>query len=104
MLEQKLKIAFAPAFDQHLCLEYMVIVCGSSYDGPGLFAEYTGEADYIKNRGQDDSDSMMTLLLGTNPDESLVICTDKRGNIARFISGINNHIPQAFQLSNDSSC
>ncbi|KAI3776798.1 hypothetical protein L1987_46588 [Smallanthus sonchifolius] len=60
-----------------------------------LIAEYTGDVDYIKNREKDDSDSMMTLLLATDPDKSLVIGPDKRGNTARFISGINNHIPES---------
>ncbi|KAK1441287.1 hypothetical protein QVD17_07133 [Tagetes erecta] len=59
-----------------------------------LIAEYTGDVDYIKNREKDDSDSMMTLLLATDQDKSLVICPDKRGNISRFISGINNHKPE----------
>ncbi|KAE8721702.1 putative Histone-lysine N-methyltransferase ATXR5 [Hibiscus syriacus] len=58
-----------------------------------FIAEYTGDVDYIRNRENDDCDSMMTLLLATNPCESLVICPDKRGNIARFINGINNHTP-----------
>ncbi|KAJ0629402.1 putative [histone H3]-lysine(4) N-trimethyltransferase chromatin remodeling SET family [Helianthus annuus] len=73
-------------------------------DGPikdmTLIAEYTGEVDYIKNREQDESNSMMTLLLATNPDESLVICADRRGNIARFISGINNHKPESRKRKN----
>lgn len=64
-------------------------------DGPikdmTFIAEYTGDVDYIKNREHDDCDGIMTLLLATNPAESLVICPDKRGNIARFINGINNH-------------
>ena len=58
-----------------------------------FIAEYTGNVDYLKNREHDDCDSMMTLLLATNPSKSLVICPDKRGNIARFINGINNHTP-----------
>ncbi|KAI3462355.1 hypothetical protein Pfo_019018 [Paulownia fortunei] len=56
-----------------------------------LIAEYAGHVNYIKNREQDDCDSMMTLLLATDPSKSLVVCADKLGNIARFISGINNH-------------
>lgn len=56
-----------------------------------FIAEYTGDVDYIRNREHDDCDSMMTLLLATDPSKSLVICPDKRGNIARFINGINNH-------------
>ncbi|KAJ8769177.1 hypothetical protein K2173_000952 [Erythroxylum novogranatense] len=56
-----------------------------------FIAEYTGDVDYIRNREHDDCDSMMTLLLSKDPSNSLVICPDKRGNIARFINGINNH-------------
>ncbi|CAL9186812.1 unnamed protein product [Musa hybrid cultivar] len=64
-------------------------------DGPikdmTLITEYTGDVDYLKNREHDDCDSMMTLLLAKDPSDSLVVCPDKRGNIARFINGINNH-------------
>ncbi|XP_030512057.2 probable Histone-lysine N-methyltransferase ATXR5 [Rhodamnia argentea] len=64
-------------------------------DGPikdmTFIAEYTGDVDYLKNREKDDCDSMMTLLLANDSSRSLVICPDKRGNIARFINGINNH-------------
>ncbi|KAF7834169.1 putative Histone-lysine N-methyltransferase ATXR5 [Senna tora] len=67
-------------------------------DGPikdlTVIAEYTGDVDFIKNREHDDCDSMMTLLLATDSSKSLVVCPDKRGNIARFINGINNHTQQ----------
>ncbi|XP_041005528.1 probable Histone-lysine N-methyltransferase ATXR5 [Juglans microcarpa x Juglans regia] len=56
-----------------------------------FIAEYTGDVDYLKNREHDDCDSMMTLILATDPSKSLLVCPDKRGNIARFINGINNH-------------
>ncbi|KAL4351412.1 hypothetical protein GQ457_06G043160 [Hibiscus cannabinus] len=65
-----------------------------------FIAEYTGDVDYIKNRENDDCDSLMTLLLATNPTKSLVICPDKRGNIARFINGINNHTPEGKKKQN----
>ena len=58
-----------------------------------FIAEYTGDVDYLKNREHDDCDSMMTLLSVKDPSRSLVICPDTRGNIARFINGINNHSP-----------
>ncbi|CAA7399812.1 unnamed protein product [Spirodela intermedia] len=58
-----------------------------------VVAEYVGDVDYLKNREHDDGDSMMTLLSADNLSRSLVICPDKRGNIARFISGINNYTP-----------
>ncbi|XP_011024874.1 PREDICTED: histone-lysine N-methyltransferase ATXR6-like isoform X2 [Populus euphratica] len=56
-----------------------------------IITEYVGDVDYLKNRENDDGDSMMTLLHADNPSRSLVICPDMRGNIARFINGINNH-------------
>ncbi|XP_022143539.1 probable Histone-lysine N-methyltransferase ATXR5 isoform X2 [Momordica charantia] len=58
-----------------------------------FIVEYTGDVDYLKNREHDDGDSLMTLLSANDPSRSLVICPDKRGNIARFINGINNHSP-----------
>ncbi|XP_071712965.1 probable Histone-lysine N-methyltransferase ATXR5 [Rutidosis leptorrhynchoides] len=65
-----------------------------------FIAEYTGDVDYIKNRDQDDCNSLMTLLLTSDPDKSLVICPDKRGNIARFFNGINNHIRESKKKQN----
>ncbi|KAI3457978.1 hypothetical protein Pfo_014641 [Paulownia fortunei] len=58
-----------------------------------IITEYVGDVDYLKNRENDDGDSMMTLLTAADPSKSLVICPDKRSNIARFINGINNHMP-----------
>ncbi|KAL6508289.1 Histone-lysine N-methyltransferase atxr6 [Orobanche hederae] len=58
-----------------------------------IITEYVGDVDYLKNREDDDGDSMMTLLTADDPSRSLVICPDKRSDIARFINGINNHIP-----------
>ncbi|PKA59774.1 Histone-lysine N-methyltransferase ATXR6 [Apostasia shenzhenica] len=65
-----------------------------------FITEYTGDVDYLENREHDDCDSMMTLLLATNPSHSLVICPDKRGNIARFINGINNHTQEGRKKQN----
>ncbi|KAK4366901.1 hypothetical protein RND71_014781 [Anisodus tanguticus] len=73
-------------------------------DGPikdlTIIAEYTGDVDYIRNRQEDDCDSMMTLILARDPLRSLVICPDKRGNISRFINGINNHSPEGKKKQN----
>ncbi|CAI9108991.1 OLC1v1008716C1 [Oldenlandia corymbosa var. corymbosa] len=73
-------------------------------DGPikdlTLIAEYAGDVDYLKKREHDNCDSLMTLLLAKNPSRSLVICPDKRGNIARFINGINNHLPESRKRQN----
>ncbi|KAK9103931.1 hypothetical protein Sjap_021185 [Stephania japonica] len=65
-----------------------------------IVTEYTGDVDYLKNREHDDGDSMMTLLSAKTPSRSLVICPNKRGNIARFINGINNHTPEGKKKQN----
>ncbi|KAJ6387592.1 hypothetical protein OIU78_017332 [Salix suchowensis] len=65
-----------------------------------IITEYVGDVDYLKNRENDDGDSMMTLLHADNPSQSLVICPDMRGNIARFINGINNHSQEGRKKQN----
>ncbi|CAK9143978.1 unnamed protein product [Ilex paraguariensis] len=81
------------------CEGYTVEADGSIKDMT-FVTEYTGDVDYIKNREHDDCDSMMTLLLAADPSNNLVICPDKRGNIARFISGINNHTSEGRKKQN----
>ncbi|KAL6523079.1 putative Histone-lysine N-methyltransferase atxr5 [Orobanche hederae] len=81
------------------CEGYTVEADGSIKDMT-LIAEYTGDVDYMKNREQDDCDSLMTLLLATDERKSLLVCPDKRGNIACFISGINNHTPEGRKKQN----
>ncbi|KAL3630719.1 Histone-lysine N-methyltransferase atxr6 [Castilleja foliolosa] len=58
-----------------------------------IITEYVGDVDYLNNREHDSGDSIMTLLTAADTSKSLVICPDKRSNIARFINGINNHVP-----------
>ncbi|XP_059304542.1 histone-lysine N-methyltransferase ATXR6 [Lycium ferocissimum] len=65
-----------------------------------IITEYVGDVDYLKNREDDDGDSMMTLLSTNDPSKNLVICPDKRSNIARFINGINNHTPDGKRKRN----
>ncbi|KAK8480864.1 hypothetical protein V6N13_108683 [Hibiscus sabdariffa] len=65
-----------------------------------IITEYVGDVDYLKNRENDDGDSMMTLLHASNTLKSLVICPDKRSNIARFINGINNFSPDGRKKQN----
>ncbi|KAK9291880.1 hypothetical protein L1049_019831 [Liquidambar formosana] len=65
-----------------------------------IITEYVGDVDYLKNRENDDGDSMMTLISAADPSQSLVICPDKHGNIARFINGINNHTPDGKKKQN----
>ncbi|KAG0490043.1 hypothetical protein HPP92_006906 [Vanilla planifolia] len=65
-----------------------------------IITEYVGDVDFLEKRKHDDGDSMMTLLSAKNPSKSLVICPDKRSNIARFINGINNYTTEGKKKQN----
>lgn len=80
-----------PLMVTHDPREGFVVEADSHIKDLTLIAEYTGDVDYMCNRLNDDSDNLMGLLFPRDPSKELVICPDKRGNIARFISGINNH-------------
>ncbi|KAI3808762.1 hypothetical protein L1987_24723 [Smallanthus sonchifolius] len=65
-----------------------------------IITEYVGDVDYLQSRENDDGDSIMTLISAADSPNSLVICPDKRSNIARFINGINNHTPEGKKKQN----
>ncbi|GMI83556.1 hypothetical protein HRI_002024900 [Hibiscus trionum] len=65
-----------------------------------IITKYVGDVVYLKNRKNEDGDSMMTLLHVSNPLKSLVICPDKRSNVARFVNGINNFSPDGRKKQN----
>ena len=56
-----------------------------------LISEYVGQVDFARNRVFDKNDSIMDLLRTAKSSTSLVICPESRGNLARFLSGINNY-------------
>lgn len=55
-----------------------------------LIIEYVGEVTTVERSGETSSDSLMVLLDTGNDKTSLIIDPTKQGNIARFLSGINN--------------
>ncbi|PHU21527.1 Histone-lysine N-methyltransferase ATXR6 [Capsicum chinense] len=55
-----------------------------------IITKYVRDVDYLNNREVDDGDSTMTLLSTNDTLKDLVICPDKRSNIARFIN--NKHL------------
>lgn len=55
-----------------------------------LIAEYIGEITTVERSGETSSDSLMVLLNTSSPKTSLLIDPTRTGNIARFLSGINN--------------
>ncbi|CAO2195983.1 unnamed protein product [Urochloa humidicola] len=84
-------------FDSH---EGFTVQADADIKDLTFIAEYAGDVDYLENRANDDCDCIMTLLLTAVPSQRLVICPDKRGNISRFISGINNHTPDGKKKQN----
>ena len=67
-----------------------------------LICEYTGEVCLARNRLFDDNDSIMDLIHTPTSDTSLVICPEKFGNLARFISGINNKYKEMKKKKNQN--
>lgn len=66
-----------------------------------LISEYVGEVDFTRNHLFDeDNDSIMDLLRTPHSNTSLVILPHRRGNIARFFSGINNFDRNAREKQN----
>ena len=55
-----------------------------------IICEYTGEVTLLRKKIFDHNDSIMELIRTPSSDTSLVICPEKYGNLARFISGVNN--------------
>ncbi len=56
-----------------------------------LLCEYSGEVHFARKKLFDSNDSIMDLIRTPYSSTSLVIAPEKRGNIARFFSGINNN-------------
>jgi hypothetical protein len=65
-----------------------------------LISEYVGDVDFFRKRLFDQNDSIMDLIRTPHSSSCFVICPDSKGNIARFISGINNHDHKARQKLN----
>ncbi|KAK4754192.1 hypothetical protein SAY87_002296 [Trapa incisa] len=82
---------FPPLVVRYDSCEGLTVEADAPIKDMTFITEYTGDVDFLDNRNNDDCDGIMTLLLANDPSKSLVICPDKRGNIARFINGINNH-------------
>ncbi len=58
------------------------------------------KVDFARNRIFDDNDSIMDLLRTSHSSTSLVVCPEKRGNLARFLNGINNSKKNSLQKKN----
>lgn len=56
-----------------------------------IICEYTGEVTLLRKKIFDKNDSIMELIRTPSSNTSLVICPENYGNLARFLSGVNNH-------------
>lgn len=56
-----------------------------------IICEYTGEVTLLRKTICNKNDSIMELIRSPSANTSLVICPEKYGNLARFLSGVNNH-------------
>jgi hypothetical protein len=68
-----------------------------------LITEYTGDVTLARNKIFDKNDSIMDLLKTPSSSTSLVICPEKKSNLARFISGINNYDEKSAKKQNVKS-
>jgi len=73
-------------------IQGFIVKAASNIPSYTLLCEYVGEVDFASNRLFDKNDSIMDLLKTPHSNTSLVICPENKGNIARFLSGINNHM------------
>lgn len=65
-----------------------------------LICEYSGEVTLSRKKLFDTNDSIMDLIRTPSSSTSLVICPDKKGNLARFLSGINNYNKNSLKKQN----
>jgi hypothetical protein len=66
-----------------------------------LISEYAGDVDFRRKRLLDiKNDSIMDLLCTSHSISCLVVCPESKGNLAKFISGINNDNPQSIRKMN----
>ncbi|KAK8799583.1 hypothetical protein WA158_006131 [Blastocystis sp. Blastoise] len=56
-----------------------------------IICEYCGVLEILENAEHCDNDSIMDLVCTDDTKTSLVIIPEKQGNLARYLSGINNH-------------
>jgi hypothetical protein len=65
-----------------------------------LLTEYAADVDTWRNQLLSTNDSIMSLLDTSSSSSSLVISPISRGNIAKFISGINLELSDAREKEN----
>ncbi|EGR29796.1 SET domain protein [Ichthyophthirius multifiliis] len=81
---------YGPLLVEENKLQGFVVRACENIKARTLLCEYVGQVDFARNHIFDNNDSIMDLLRTSRSKTSLVIIPEQKGNIARFISGINN--------------
>jgi SET domain-containing protein len=89
-----------------LCYQGFIVVADAVIADLTLVAEYSGEVDLLKNCIQEteNANDVMDLLRSGHSSSSLIIRPKHRGNIARFISGVNNQDKKAASAKVNLKC
>ena len=86
------------SFDSH---EGFVVESDSVIKYLTIVVEYIGDVDYIRKRKRDNEVSIiMGLLLTNSLDKDRIICLNKEGHIAQFVSSIINHTREGKKKQN----
>lgn len=98
--EQSRKANYVPVTIEQDKIQGFIVRAYDEIKEKTLICEYVGDVDFARNRIFDKNDSIMDLLRTGRSKCSLVICPEKYGNIARFLSGINNQDEKAKEKQN----
>lgn len=98
--EQSRKANYVPVTIEQDKIQGFIVRAYDEIKEKTLICEYVGDVDFARNRIFDKNDSIMDLLRTGRSKCSLVICPEKYGNIARFLSGINNKDEKAKEKQN----
>ncbi|KAK8796499.1 hypothetical protein WA538_005706 [Blastocystis sp. DL] len=90
----------APVMVQEDDIQGFIVVADEVIKEDTLITEYIGEVDILSKNEQNSNDSIMDLLDSGDPKTSLVIIPEKVGNLARYLSGINNSSEESKKKQN----
>ncbi|KNB42857.1 histone-lysine n-methyltransferase [Blastocystis sp. subtype 4] len=90
----------APVIVREDDIQGFIVIADEIIRKDTYITEYIGEVDILAKNEQNSNDSIMDLLRSGNPKTSLVIIPEKVGNLARYLSGVNNSSEQSKKKQN----
>jgi len=99
--EMSRKGFYAPISIEYHPTQEFVAVAAEDIPDLTLISEYSGIVEPTRSHLFDTkNDSIMDLLRTTTSSSSLVICPDRRGNLGRYLSGVNNSSKEGLRKLN----